>query len=186
MKRLLTAGLLALPLLVLGQQSAFAWCNSCNGGCLNLQSCLRLKICYSGFLKAWCEPFGPCCTGPCGGPGGGGGCATCGGGGYGGPVGYAGGGDGGGGYCNNNDCSGYAPGPWYVYWPYTNPYVLSAPQEYPGWVYDMHFQTPAPIYPFWPTVPTAVAATPAPADPSASLAVGLAPASYYPNYWQGR
>ena len=172
MKRLMWAGLLAVPFLAIGPQRASAHLGAgCNGTCLNLQGCFRLKLCASGFLKAWHEPFGPCCTAPCGGPPAGG-CAT---GACGAPGGY--------GYamgnCPGQDCSGQVPGPWYVYWPYTNPYVMTAPQEYPGWVYDMHFQTPAPIFPFWSPVAY-------PGGGTAAGGAGLQPVSYYPSYWYGR
>src|SRR5437588_4399174 len=90
MRKFLGLALLALPMLALSQQRAAA-----EGGRLNLQGCFRLKVCGTGFLKAWCEPFGPCCA-PCGAPAGGGAGPGC----YGG------------------DCSGVVPGPWYTYWPY--------------------------------------------------------------------
>jgi hypothetical protein len=170
MKRLLVAALAALPMFLVAPHQAHA-----EGGCLNLQGCFRVKICGTGCLKAWCEPFccAPCNSCAC--PGGG-----CGGGGY------PGGGCPGGG-CNGcpgfDECHGIVPGPWYTYWPYGGMPFQSSSEAYPAWVYDMHFQTPAPVpYPFWPAAsPTAFAAGEAPPVAASVQSVG-----YTPQYWYGR
>ncbi len=159
MKKFLWAAVLALPSLALGQGAARA-----EGGCLNLQGCFRVKICGTGFLKAWCEPFGPCCA-PCGT----GGCGA-------GGCGY-----GGGAVASYDACHGVVPGPWYTYWPYGGQPYMTSPVQTPGWVYDMNFQTPAP-YPNPYLGFGAVAANPA----AAAYNVGFQPVGYYPSYWYGR
>jgi hypothetical protein len=165
MKKLIWAGFLAVPLLAVSASPVVAH----PSGCLNLQGGFRLKLCYAGFLHASCESF-PCCASACGPTPCGGGC----GGGYG-------GGSGGSGGCPGNDCSGYAPGPWYTYWPTAqNPYVMSSPVDNPAWTYENNWQTPAPLYPYW----APVAYVPMPSVPNPNS--GFQPASYAPSYWYGR
>ncbi|HLN30794.1 MAG TPA: hypothetical protein VK395_23850 [Gemmataceae bacterium] len=152
MNKLIWAALLGLPALALYPQQAAA------DGCLNLQGGFRLKICASGFFKAWCEPCGcaPACAPGCGGSGG------------------------------FNECSGVVPGPWYLYWPYGGSGYMTAPSTYPGWVYDNNFQTPAPVYPYWPQSSAPAAAAPGYQAPSQFLNTSTQPAGYYPSYWYGR
>jgi hypothetical protein len=162
MKKLLWAGLLALPFLAIGSPSARA-----DGCCLNLQGCFRLKFCAAGALKCWTEPF--CCApcGPCyapglGGGGGGGGCA--------------------GGNCMG--CNGNVPGPWYTYWPSDGSGYMTSAYENPAWTYDMNFQVPAPVYPYWPA--GGYAYSPPTTSPTLTPTTGFQPAGYYPSYWYGR
>jgi hypothetical protein len=166
MKRFVLASLLALPVLVIGQGQASAQC-------YNLAGSFRIKICATGCLKTWCEPF--CGHNPCCGPGG------CGSGGYG----------GGGHGCGLFGCQGVEacdfqpPGPWYQYWPYA-----------------AHFQAPAPTgFPYWPapmTVPPSFDGHSAPppgyapyapaAQTGAYWPTGVQAVGYYsqvPSYWYG-
>ena len=49
-----------------------------------------------------------------------------------------------------DECHGVVPGPWYTYWPYGGAPVMTSPYNFPAWVYDDHFQVPAPSpYPYW-------------------------------------
>ena len=77
------------------------------------------------------------------------------------------------------------PGPWYTYWPYNNPGVMTSPSETPGWVYDMHFQTPAPLYPYCPSAVAAYNGANGYAPNPPYPATGFQPVGYYPNYWYG-
>jgi hypothetical protein len=172
MKRYLLALGLAVPLAALCQQPAAA-------GCHNLSGCFHIKICTSGCLKYWCEPF---CPSYCGG----GGCCDGGGGGY--------GGGGGGGCCGVGGCPPDVPGPWYAFWPYNGQYQITSAPGYGAWSYDCHFQTPAPTgYPSNPP-PMYYAGAPVgggPAGPAypMSYSQGFMPVSYHnpqiPSYWYG-
>jgi hypothetical protein len=155
MRKLLWAALLALPVLATGQNQAWA------GACYDLSGCFRVKICAAGALKCCRESF--CCNQCCPGPGGGGGY----GGGYGGCCG------------GGQDCSGNVPGPWYTFWPYSGQPYMTSPYATEGWVYDNHFQLPAPVYPYWP--PNVTAAPPPP-----FAAPAFQPVGYYPSYWYAR
>jgi hypothetical protein len=77
--------------------------------------------------------------------------------------------------CPGVGCCGAAPGPWYTYWPTGGGYMSG--YDSPGWVYDNHFQTPAPV-PYGPAAP------PSPMD-GASYGASFQPAGYYPSYWYG-
>jgi hypothetical protein len=125
-------------------------------GCVNLSGGFRLKLCYAGFLNCSCEPF-PCCANPCGG--------CCGGG-------YA-------------DCTGNAPGPWYLYWPYGGGNVMTGPVV-AGWTYDSNFQQPAPIYPYWPARAPVAAFAGTGFAPATYPTQAFQPVGYYPSYWYGR
>jgi hypothetical protein len=49
-----------------------------------------------------------------------------------------------------DECHGVVPGPWYTYWPYGGAPVMTSPYNFPAWMYDDNFQTPAPSpYPYW-------------------------------------
>src|SRR5947209_4739373 len=61
MKKLLWAGLLALPFLAASPNKAAA-----GGGCWDLQGCWRIKICVAGNICCNHSPF--CCNGPSNGP----------------------------------------------------------------------------------------------------------------------
>jgi hypothetical protein len=161
MKRLLWAALLALPMLLLGQQRAAAdGCPGCCSpfGCFPVISgwWTELKQCVHNYQGCHsCGSYGGCGScGSCWG-GGGAGCASC----------WGGGGAScascGGNSCISSlcpkwgcfgrgptGCCGNAPGPWYTYWPTGDGGPMTSPYATPGWVYDMHFQTPAPIPPY--------------------------------------
>jgi hypothetical protein len=164
MRKLLWSGLLALPLLSIGWNRAAAWgnCPSCTPfGCFPVINgwWQEAKICAHKY-QACRMANGACWTGnsqwpgwnnsSCGscGSGWGGcgkGCGSCGGWGCG---------------CASclksclggaTACCGNAPGPWYTYWPTGPDGPMTSAYAQPGWVYDMHFQTPAPIYPYGPS-----------------------------------
>lgn len=164
MKKLLMAGLLALPLLAMGQQQA-----SAAGGCYGLKGCFNIKICASGWLRPYCEPCcAPCqpCQ-PCGGCGPLGPAAGCG------PCGPS--------CCG---CPGPIPGPWYLYWPYDG--VSQVAPAYANWTLESHFQTPAPTgYPYFPNPMVINGSQFAPGGPTHYAPAPVQPVGYYPGYWSG-
>jgi hypothetical protein len=162
MKKLLWAALLALPFAAVSPNRAAAHGEGC---CWNIQGCWRLKIGFSCNTHCFKEPL--CCN-----------CPPCGSCGYGG--GYGGGG------CADGGCSGQVPGPWYTYWPYGGQNVMTSPVNYPYWVYDMHFQTPAPVPPYYPVSPTPFSGQQGYTQTGQFPYSGFQPAGYYPSYWYGR
>jgi hypothetical protein len=75
-----------------------------------------------------------------------------------------------------NECAGIVPGPWYLYWPYDGSCRMTSPISSFHWEYECHFQTPAPVYPYW-AASQGVYPTPA---------TGFQATGYYPSYWYGR
>jgi len=155
MKRLLWAAVLALPIMSLSQEKAAAQCAGCCTplGCFPVISGWwhQAKVCAQKYHlcricngTCWtCNSHWPgacgsacgLCGGSCG-KGWGSGCGAC-------------------GSCWKScfgrvtACCGNAPGPWYTFWPGTDGAMTSS-YAAPNWVYDMNFQTPAPIPPYGP------------------------------------
>jgi hypothetical protein len=75
-----------------------------------------------------------------------------------------------------DECHGIVPGPWYLYWPYDGSGGMTSPVSSNHWHYENHFQTPAPIYPYW-AASQGVYPTPS---------TGFQATGYYPDYWYGR
>jgi hypothetical protein len=169
MKRLLWAALLALPILCLSQEKAAAQC----AGCCTPLGCFPIISGWWHQARECAQKYHLCriCSGTCWTanshwPGASGlACGSCGGGclkGCGscgkswGSCGGCGSGCGGCGSCFKScfcgrltGCCGNAPGPWYTFWPGSDGFMTSS-YATPGWVYDMNFQTPAPIAPYGP------------------------------------
>ena len=161
MKRLLWTAFLALASLCLCQEKAAA---QCAGGCCTPLGCFPVISGWWHEAKECAQKYhlcrlcnGTCWTanshwpGACGSAGfcGGGcgkswgsGCGSCGGWGCGSCLKSC--------LCGRaTACCGNAPGPWYTFWPGPDGFMTS-PYATPNWVYDMNFQTPAPVFPYGP------------------------------------
>lgn len=155
MRTLLVASLLALPVLAAGAPRATA-----GNGCYNLAGSFHIKICATGKLNCWKEPFSSCG----GGGGSHGGCGGC------------------------YDPSGLqAPGPWYLYWPYggAGQPMAGAPAYGGAWDYSMHFNAPAPMGSPYFAAPLTLPPGFGAGSGGGAPAPAYQPVSYYPQYWYG-